>query len=77
MATKVIPLIKRETEASEFCQELSNAIEDGHVSDLIVMVRYDDGRTEQMWFGKDSSMRCLGMVGYMAHRIAKYIEDAG
>ena len=74
MSVKVIPLIKKETEAQAFCNDLADAIKRGTVSDLIIMVRYDDTSTEQMWFGKESSIRCLGMSNYMSHKIAKYIE---
>ena len=71
MTIKVIP-IKKESGAKVFALEIANNIE--KISDLIVMVRYKDLTSEHMWFGEESSMRCLGMATYMVGNITNYIQ---
>jgi len=31
----------------------------------------------QYWFGDTSTIACLGLIAYMEHKIAAYIEDNG
>jgi len=63
--------LKKETEAQIACRAVADNIEE--LSDLILIARFKDGSTDHIWFGHDSSFRCLGMANYMASRIADYI----
>lgn len=69
----VIPL--KRSEAATLLSELSIAASDKALSDLVVIARYEDGKTIRHWFGHDSSFKCLGMVRYMADVISGYIAS--
>lgn len=69
----VIPL--RRSEASDLLLELSGACQDEELTDMIVVARYNDGKTIRHWYGHDSSLRCLGMAHYMADVISGYIAE--
>ncbi len=73
MSAVVIPIAK-EPAALQMLRETVEQMEEGEVTDFIIMKRTTTGRTLFTWFSKDSSYRILGMAQHLVFKMQRYMD---